>query len=111
MTFDMLRPLTQLLMRPYKPNKPPSKIVAIVAPWLPCSDTPWVKEPRVGNGGFTLMKVESVLKVLHNRYRKEPPSYWLDMLIRNSARLRLLFRILERLQRLFPRSRLINRPL
>jgi hypothetical protein len=83
----------------------------IGAPWLPCSDTPWVKEPRVGNGGFTLMKVESVLKVLHNRYRKEPPSYWLDMLVRNSARLRLLFRILERLQPLFPRSRLINRPL
>lgn len=83
----------------------------IGAPWLPCSDTPWVKEARVGNGGFTLMKVEAVLKVLYNRYRIEPASYWLDILMRNSSRLRHFFWALERLQRLFPRSRLINRPL
>jgi hypothetical protein len=83
----------------------------IGAPWLPCSDTPWVKEARVGNGGFTLMRVETVLKVLHNRYRAEPATYWLDIIMRNSFRFGLLFRILERLQRLFPHSRLINRPL
>jgi hypothetical protein len=47
-------------------------------PWIRCSDSPWVKKPRVGNGGFTLMKVESVLKVLYNRYRAEPLRYWED---------------------------------
>jgi hypothetical protein len=83
----------------------------IGAPWLPCPDTPWVKEVQVGNGGFTLMKVESVLKVLHNRYRKEPATYWSDILTRNRTRLRLLFRLLEWLAPRFPRSRIINRPL
>jgi Protein of unknown function (DUF5672) len=47
-------------------------------PWIRCDDLPWVKKPRVGNGGFTLMKVESALKVLHNRYRTEPLRYWED---------------------------------
>jgi hypothetical protein len=83
----------------------------IGAPWLPCPDTPWVKEARVGNGGFTLMKVDSVLKVLHNRYREEPASYWSGILTRNRTQLRLLFRFLEWLAPLFPRSRIINRPL
>lgn len=83
----------------------------IGAPWLPCPDTPWVKEPRVGNGGFTLMKVESVLKVLHNRYRNKPATYWKDLLLRNRIRLRFLFRILEWLQPFFPHSRIVNRPL
>lgn len=83
----------------------------IGAPWIPCSDTPWVEEPRVGNGGFTLMRVKSVLKVLYNRYQVEPASYWLDMLMRNNSRLRLFFKLLEQLQRIFPRSRLISRPL
>src|SRR5205823_4073116 len=44
----------------------------IGAPWLHCEDTPWVQEPRVGNGGFTLVRVEAALKVLTNRYRMEP---------------------------------------
>ena len=83
----------------------------IGAPWLPCPDTPWVKEPRVGNGGFTLMKVENVLKVLHNRHRQEPLSYWVDMVLRNISRLRNLFRVLEWLQPAFPHSKIINRPL
>jgi hypothetical protein len=83
----------------------------IGAPWLPCSDTPWVKEPRVGNGGFALMKVESVLKVLHNRYRNEPATYWSDLLTRNRARCGLLIPLLERFQKWFPESRIVNRPL
>lgn len=44
----------------------------IGAPWIPCADYPWVPEPKVGNGGFTLMKVDSALKVLYNRYRDKP---------------------------------------
>ncbi len=83
----------------------------IGAPWLPCADTPWVKEPRVGNGGFTLMRVESSLKVLYNRYRNEPATYWSDMITRNRRRLPALFWFLRRLQPRFPHSRLINRPL
>lgn len=83
----------------------------IGAPWVPCPDAPWIKEACVGNGGFTLMKVESVLKVLYNRYRKEPASYWSDLLVRNRSRLQLLFRFLEWLQPWFPASRTVNRPL
>jgi hypothetical protein len=83
----------------------------IGAPWLPCSDTPWVKEPRVGNGGFALMKIESVLTVLHNRYREEPATFWSDMLTRNRKPFRLLFGVLRTLQPFFRKSRLIQRPL
>jgi hypothetical protein len=83
----------------------------IGAPWLPCSDTPWVKEPRVGNGGFALMKIESVLTVLYNRYRQEPASFWSDLLMRNGARFRWMFGLLRKLQPLFPKSRLVQRPL
>ena len=50
----------------------------IGAPFLPCADTPWVNEPYVGNGGFTLMKVETVLRVLYTRYRMQPAKYWED---------------------------------
>src|SRR5215475_12526935 len=38
----------------------------IGAPWLACEDTPNVKVSRVGNGGFSLRKVESFLKVLES---------------------------------------------
>lgn len=48
----------------------------IGAPWLRCADTPWVKEPGVGNGGFTLMKVESAIGVLKKRRRMDPGAYW-----------------------------------
>jgi len=81
----------------------------IGAPWLPCPDTPWVTEPRVGNGGFALMKIESVLQVLDTRYREEPVSYWSDLLLANADRVRWLFRGLARLQRVCPRVRLIDR--
>jgi hypothetical protein len=50
----------------------------IGAPFIPCADTPWVKEPWVGNGGFALMKVESVLKILTQRYRMQPARFWED---------------------------------
>ncbi|HEX3559049.1 MAG TPA: DUF5672 family protein [Pyrinomonadaceae bacterium] len=36
----------------------------IGAPWLNCKDAPFVEEPTVGNGGFSLRKVKSFLKVL-----------------------------------------------
>jgi hypothetical protein len=58
----------------------------IGAPWIPGADLPWVKEPAVGNGGFALMKVETILKVLYQRYREEPLSYWRDIIVRNFSR-------------------------
>jgi hypothetical protein len=69
----------------------------IGAPWLPCGDTPWVKEPQVGNGGFTLMKVDSVLKVLRNRHRTRPRTFWTDLVRRNETVVRPLVRLLEAL--------------
>lgn len=46
-------------------------------PWLITEDTPWVKEPGVGNGGFSLRKVESCLKVLNSsQYAMTPREYW-----------------------------------
>jgi hypothetical protein len=55
----------------------------IGAPWIECPDCPWVTEPCVGNGGFALMKVENILRVLSNRYQANPRSYWKDLLSRN----------------------------
>jgi len=46
-------------------------------PWLPCTDSPWVKTPRVGNGGFNLRKVNSYLKVLDSSIPStDPEKYW-----------------------------------
>lgn len=67
----------------------------IGAPWLPCPDTPWVKELRVGNGGFALMRVSTVLQVLQNRYRQEPSRYVSDLLARHAAPMQPLFALLE----------------
>src|SRR5215468_2041393 len=49
----------------------------IGAPWIPCPDSPWVKIPHVGNGGFSLRKVESFLRVLDSKeYWQDPAEYW-----------------------------------
>jgi hypothetical protein len=49
----------------------------IGAPWIPCDDTPYVNYPRVGNSGFTLMKIESFLKVFNSKqYMEDPRQYW-----------------------------------
>jgi hypothetical protein len=69
----------------------------IGAPWLQCSDTPWVSKPRVGNGGFTLLRVEAALKVLHNRYRQEAAQFWLDFVDRNARLFEPIVKLLRRL--------------
>ena len=47
------------------------------APWLKCEVTPWVNEPAVGNGGFSLRKVPSFLEVLSsNKYSVDPETYF-----------------------------------
>lgn len=49
----------------------------IGAPWLTCEDTPFVKEPRVGCGRFSLRKIESFLQVLNSPvYLTDPDDYW-----------------------------------
>jgi hypothetical protein len=81
----------------------------IGAPWLPCDDTPWVKEAKVGNGGFALMKVESMLNVLRNRRRTRPSSFWADVALSNETLCRPVFRLLAALPRAAARSTAIDR--
>lgn len=50
----------------------------IGAPFMHCKDSPWVKKERVGNGGFALYRIPSVLKVLWNRYAQCPSKYYED---------------------------------
>jgi hypothetical protein len=46
-------------------------------PWQITDDTPWVKEPGVGNGGFSLRHVANCLNVLtSSRYALSPDEYW-----------------------------------
>ena len=65
----------------------------IGAPWLQCEDTPWVDRPRVGNGGFTLLRVDSALKVLANRYRQEPWRSVHDLVDQNARSLSPMARL------------------
>jgi hypothetical protein len=74
----------------------------IGAPWLPGPETPWVREPRVGNGGFTLMRVDAALEVLQERRRQEPLTRITDVLDRHATRLRPMYRALERVHRIMP---------
>jgi hypothetical protein len=50
----------------------------IGSPFLQCADAPWVREERVGNGGFALYRVPSVLKVLWKRYADDPSRWYQD---------------------------------
>ena len=60
-------------------------------PWIPCSDSPWVKESRVGNGGLSLRKIDSFLKVFRSDvYWMEPDEYWQKQSVGMSAYLRLM---------------------
>jgi hypothetical protein len=47
------------------------------APWLLSPDTPHITEQKVGNGGFSLRRVRSFLRVLNSRtYFVDPDEYW-----------------------------------
>jgi hypothetical protein len=80
-------------------------------PWIRSADSLWVHTPRVGNGGIALAKVESCLRVLHNRSVQEPSTYWMDMLARNHRALRPFAEVAQRAQRYWPRSRVLDRML
>jgi hypothetical protein len=81
----------------------------IGAPWLNCQDTPWVDRPRVGNGGFTLLRTESALKVLANRYRQEPNRSILDFVDQNARLVRPAVNLLAKLKSVFHKSEILDR--
>jgi hypothetical protein len=75
------------------------------APWLPCHDSPWVTEARVGNSGFALMKVESFLRVIRSPRRAvDPEEYW-QRLCASTPRYR---RLLQLPRRYLKRFRMFN---
>jgi hypothetical protein len=61
------------------------------APWLVSADTPHITEQKVGNGGFSLRRVRSFLRVLNSRtYFVDPDEYWRRYTARTTPLLRLL---------------------
>lgn len=62
----------------------------IGAPWLLSPDTPHITESKVGNGGFSLRRVRSFLRVLASReYFVDPDEYWRRYCERSSRLARL----------------------
>lgn len=76
-------------------------------PWIRCEDSPWVRNPRVGNGGFTLLRVESALKALTNRHLDRPAWFWYDLYTAHAPR--WVIRLAERLAKRFPNSKPLRR--
>lgn len=53
----------------------------IGAPWFPCAYTPHIQTAKVGNGGLSLRRVESAIRVLRSpalgrEYYVDPAAYW-----------------------------------
>lgn len=62
----------------------------IGAPWFPSEATPWIKVPRVGNGGFSLRRVQSFLNIIRSSvYQVDPAAYWQDLCAGKSGYFRL----------------------
>jgi hypothetical protein len=60
-------------------------------PWFPCDDSPWVKTPRVGNGGLSLRKIGTFLGVFHSeKYWVDPNEYWHALYADKPAHVRML---------------------
>ena len=63
----------------------------IGAPWLLSPDTPHITAPKVGNGGFSLRRVRSFLRVLNSRrYFVDPDEYWQKYCARTSKPVQLV---------------------
>jgi hypothetical protein len=63
----------------------------IAPPWLISPDTPHITEEKVGNGGFSLRRVRSFLRVLESRrYFVEPAEYWHKFAARSGRLTRLV---------------------
>jgi Protein of unknown function (DUF5672) len=69
-------------------------------PWIRCEDSPWVDRPRVGNGGFTLLRVESAIKAITNRYLAKPSSFWFDLFTNSTPR--SMVGTMEWIEKMFP---------
>jgi hypothetical protein len=75
----------------------------IGAPWLLSSDTPHITEQKVGNGGFSLRRIRSFLRVLDSRrYFQDPDEYWRRYVARTGGLTRLLNSPRKYLKRLLP---------
>ena len=58
----------------------------IGAPWLLSPDTPHITAQKVGNGGFSLRRVRSFIRVLRSReYFVDPDEYWRSYCARSNA--------------------------
>ena len=79
----------------------------IGAPWVRCEENSWVDRPRVGNGGFALLRVSSAIRVLVNRHRLEPSTFWLDLFSQGAPRWAVISA--EWFQRFCPSFELIDR--
>lgn len=75
-------------------------------PWICCEDSPWVDRPRVGNGGFTLLRVEAALKALTARYHHTPSAFWFDLFTAYSPA--WFVRLLEAMPWFWPARRLMQ---
>jgi hypothetical protein len=73
------------------------------APWLISPDTPHITGQKVGNGGFSLRRVRSFLRVLDSRqYFVDPDDYWTRYAARTSGLTRLLNTPRKYLKRVVP---------
>lgn len=75
-------------------------------PWIQCEDSPWVDRPRVGNGGFTLLRVEAALRALTARYLHTPSAFWFDLFTAYSPA--WLVGLLQRMSWFWPARRLMQ---
>jgi hypothetical protein len=77
----------------------------IGAPWLVSPDTPHIDREKVGNGGFSLRRVSSFLRVLSSpRYFVAPEDYWRSY----AARTHPLLRAVNYPRRFLKRVRALN---
>ncbi len=75
----------------------------IAAPWIKSEDSLWAERERVGNGGFSLRKVESFLRVIYSdQHWVEPDAYWRSVCAQNSGLSRFPF-LLKRYLKSFSR--------
>ena len=76
-------------------------------PWINSPDSPWVDRPRVGNGGFTLLRVRKALEALRSKHLAQPATYWLDLFTHRATASTI--ERLEKLQGIFPISIIARR--
>lgn len=79
----------------------------IGAPWFKCDDSPWVDLPRVGNGGFALLRVSKALEALKARHRYIRGSRLVDLHVMWTPE--FVIRWMEKILKYFPKSKVLQR--